>query len=158
MVTDPRNSSVTTDHIVPSADQFEAFVAAIGDPDQPVVMLNLNRYRNQAVYADGRETDGASGHDAYLRYGVVAQQALEAVGARVVWATAASPPMIGCDHDRYDEVLAVWYPNHQAFVELTDFPGYADALVHRDAALEQAMIIPCAAGADGALTVGPVGV
>jgi hypothetical protein len=51
--------------------------------------------------------------------------------------------LIGCDHDAYDEVLAVWYPNRAAFLEMTGIPWCRDALVHHTAALEHASIIAC---------------
>jgi len=40
-------------------------------------------------------------------------------------------------------VLAVWYSNRAAFLEMTGIPWYRDALVHRTAALEHASIIAC---------------
>ena len=83
---------------------------------------------------------------------MVAQQALAAVGAKILWATEASTPLIGCDHDAYDEVLAIWYPSRAAFVELTTFPGYQEALAHREAALAWSSLIPCVGSADATLS------
>jgi hypothetical protein len=31
--------------------------------------------------------------------------------------------VIGCDHDDYDEILAVWYPSHAAFLALPNAEG-----------------------------------
>jgi uncharacterized protein (DUF1330 family) len=139
-------------HTMPSDAQLATYVAPIGDgTDGPVVMLNLNRYRERAAYADGRDTGGRSGREVYLDYGIVAQQGLAAVGAKILWATEASAPLIGCDHDAYDEVLAIWYPSRASFVELTNFPGYQEALVHREAALAWSALVPCAGSADGTL-------
>jgi hypothetical protein len=56
-------------------------------------------------------------------------------------AADAGEVVIGCDHDRYDEIVAVWYPSREAFLGLASYPGYRDALAHRDAALEQAMVV-----------------
>ena len=140
-------------HTMPADAQLAAYVAPIGDgTDAPVVMLNLNKYRERAAYADGRDTGGRSGREVYLDYGVVAQQALAAVGAKILWATEASTPLIGCDHDAYDEVLAIWYPSRAAFVELTNFPGYQEALAHREAALAWSSLIPCVGSADATLS------
>lgn len=140
-------------HTMPEDGQLAAYVAPIGDgSDAPVVMLNLNKYRERAAYADGRDTGGRSGREVYLDYGVVAQQALAAVGAKILWATEASTPLIGCDHDAYDEVLAIWYPSRAAFVELTNFPGYQEALAHREAALAWSSLIPCVGSADATLS------
>lgn len=144
-----------TAHVSPDVDQIRAAFADRGENDGPVVMLNLNRYRDRATYDDGRGDDGrgdVSGREAYLRYGVVAYQAIEHVGGRILWATSAQDVVIGCDHDRYDEVLAVWYPSRAAFLALSTYPGYMEAHVHRDAALEQATLLACAAGTEPVLT------
>ena len=118
----------------------DAQLAAIRShrPDRPIVCLNLNRYRERA---------------AYLRYGVVAVQAIASVGGRILWATEARALAIGCDHDRYEEVVAVWYPSRAAFLRLEEFPGYTDALwLHRRAAIEHASLLVCDAAAEPVLT------
>jgi hypothetical protein len=54
-----------------------------GKDDGPVVMLNLNRYRERADYQDeplgGLSTD-VSGREAYARYGAVAVAVLARLG------------------------------------------------------------------------------
>ena len=137
-----------TSHTFPDEAQLGALAAAAGD-EAPVVMLNLNRYRDLAAYGDERDDAGLTGREAYARYGAVALGAVDALGGRVLWSTeTAGAPVIGCDHDAYDEVVAVWYPSRSAFLALTDQPGYSDALEHRDAALDQAVVIPCSAPAE----------
>jgi uncharacterized protein (DUF1330 family) len=129
------------DHVTPT-DERLAEVAATGAEDgSPVVMLNLNRYRDRAQYAAGAADADVSGREAYLRYGAVAYAAIRSVGGEILWATDAAETVIGCDHDVYDEVVAVWYPSRAAFLALADFPGYMAAHVHRDAAIEQAALI-----------------
>ena len=136
-----------TPHTFPDEAQFAAYARAIEEDDGPVVMLNLNKFRDVAVYEDGRDARGASGRETYLKYGAVAVEAIHALGGEVLWMTDALEPIIGCEHDAYDEVLAVWYPSRSAFLRLTDHPGYTEALAHRDAALERATVIPCAGAA-----------
>ena len=139
-------------HTMPTDDQVVAYASPIAaGTDGPVVMLNLNRYRDVAAYADGRDSGGRSGREVYLEYGIVAQKGLERVGAKVLWATDLTPPIIGCDHDTFDEVLAIWYPSRQAFLDLTSDPAYQEALAHREAALETSALIPCVGEADAAL-------
>ncbi|HRW39269.1 MAG: hypothetical protein KDB04_10940 [Acidimicrobiales bacterium] len=145
-----------TPHTFPDEAQFAAYAEAIEADDGPVVMLNLNKFRDVAVYEDGRDAGGASGRDTYLKYGMVALEAIRWLGGEVLWMTDAIAPIIGCEHDAYDEVLAVWYPSRSAFLRLTDYPGYEDALAHRDAALERAAVLPCAGSADKVLR-GPFG-
>jgi hypothetical protein len=141
-----------TDHVNPDMARIARDFPT--GPDGPVVMLNLNRYRDRARYEpappDGVDGD-VSGREAYLRYGIVAQQAVASIGGAILWATDAQGVVIGCDHDRYDEVLAVWYPSRTAFLRLAEFPGYVDALAHRDAALEQATLLACAGEPEPAL-------
>ncbi len=142
-----------TDHVNPDVARIARDFTTTPH-DGPVVMLNLNRYRDRAQYEAspaGGVDPNVSGREAYLRYGIVAQQALASVGATILWATDAQQVVIGCDHDRYDEVLAVWYPSRDAFLRLAEFPGYVDALAHRDAALEQATLLACAGDVDPVL-------
>ena len=141
-----------TGHTFPTDEVLARLGAVAGtDDDAPVVMLNLNRYRDLASYGDDRDQEGLSGRAAYLRYGIVAKAAIEAGGGKILWATDAGAPVIGCDHDAYDEVVAVWYPSHAAFLALTDHPGYVEALEHRDAAIDQAALIPCVGEAEARL-------
>jgi uncharacterized protein (DUF1330 family) len=130
-----------TEHVTP--DPTHILQAFEGAPDTPVVMLNLNRYREVAAYEPDHAfaARGLSGRAAYLHYGVVAQAAIAHVGGRILWAADAHEVVIGCDHDRYDEVVAVWYPSRAAFLALPSYPGYDAAHVHRDAAVEQATLL-----------------
>ena len=141
-----------TDHVTPTDDRL-AFTAARGaEDDSPVVMLNLNRYRDRAVYPAGMPDADVSGREAYLRYGVVAYAAIQSVRGEILWATDAAETVIGCDHDLYDEVVAVWYPSRTAFLNLAAYPGYMEALAHRDAAIDQATLIATRGDATPALT------
>ncbi|MEP6626012.1 MAG: DUF1330 domain-containing protein [Acidimicrobiia bacterium] len=143
-----------TDHVSPLDERLAAVAAHPHADDQPVVMLNLNRYHHRAQYPAG--TTGVdvdvSGREAYLRYGVVAYGAIQSVGGEILWATDAAETVIGCDHDEYDEVVAVWYPSRHAFLALAAFPGYMEALAHREAAIEQAALIATRGEATPVLT------
>jgi uncharacterized protein (DUF1330 family) len=143
-----------TDHVSPEDDRL-AVVAANGATDPtPVVMLNLNRYHERAQYPEGTvgiDTD-VSGREAYLRYGAVAYLAILSVGGDILWATDAAEVVIGCDHDRYDEVVAVWYPSRSAFLRLAEYPGYMEAHVHREAAIEQAALLATRGESEPTLT------
>lgn len=117
--------------IEPDEQQLKEIAAqAGGAADGPVIMLNLNRYRDR---------------DEYLRYLAVAQGVLERVGGRVHWHADALATVIGDDSDRYDEVIAIWYPSRAAFLELATAPESLAAHHHRVAGLERAALICCAA-------------
>ena len=92
----------------------------------PVVMLNLNKYRDR---------------DQYLQYGIVALAAIESVGGRILWQTEVEQTVIGDERDAYDEAIAVWYPSRSAFLGLMDHPGYLEATEHRVAGIEHATLL-----------------
>jgi uncharacterized protein (DUF1330 family) len=142
--------------IEPSREQLADLVeAAGGESDGPVVMLNLNRYRERAAYdgtPPGELPADVSGQEAYLRYGAVAAEVLGRVGGRILWHSESKRTVVGDDTDRYDEILAVWYPSLEAFAALVGDPGIVAALAHRSAGLERAAIICCDSGAEPVLT------
>ena len=140
-------------HTEPSAAMLTSLSARSGDG--PFVALNLNRYRVRAVYPDGTPDAEVSGRKAYARYGLVAVQAILATGGQVLWSADASDVVIGCDHERYDEVVAVWYPSRAAFLRLEEHPGYREAFeLHRRAAVEHASLLFFRAGPKPELTIG----
>jgi len=131
----------------PRQDQIAAAAAIAGtDADGPLVMLNLNRYRERAEYTSdppgGGSTD-VSGREAYERYGDVALSVLTRLGGEIRWHTMAKMTVIGDDSDIYDEVIAVRYPSAQAFLDLALDADIGVALAHRDAGLERAALIWC---------------
>lgn len=128
-----------TSHIDPTPEQLGAFAGA--DLATPIVMCNLNRYRDRAEYPNPGPGDDLSGREAYLRYGEVALRAMAEVGAQILWMAPAEQVFAGCEHEEYDEVLLVWYPSRAAFLEMLSLDWYREALVHRNAALAQASVI-----------------
>jgi hypothetical protein len=140
-------------HTEPSSTML-ATLAGRAD-DGPFVALNLNRYRVRAVYPDGTPEADVSGRKAYGRYGLVAVPAILATGGQVLWTADATDVVIGCDHERYDEVVAVWYPSRAAFLRLDEYPGYREAFeLHRRAAVEHASLLFFRAGPKPELTIG----
>ena len=136
--------------IEPDQTQLTEIAArAGGDADGPVVMLNLNRYRERAVYEDeppGGGSTEVSGREAYARYGEVAAAVLARLGGRILWYAQAQQTVIGDASDRYDEVIAVWYPSRSAFVALATGEEILAARADRAAGLERAALICCDAG------------
>jgi uncharacterized protein (DUF1330 family) len=131
----------------PTSEQIAALTAIAGsDADGPLVMLNLNRYRDRAAYAGeppGGGSPDVSGREAYERYGQTALAKLSELGGDIVWHAPATLTVIGDDSDRYDEVIAVRYPSAEAFLALALDPEIGTALAHRDAGLERAALIRC---------------
>ena len=141
--------------IEPNEQQLAEIVGRAGsEADAPVVMLNLNRYRERSEY-EGEVPDGlpadVPGQEAYMRYGVVALAVLERVGGKVLWQAESRLTVVGEETDRYDEVVAVWYPSLAAFVALATDPEILAARAHRVAGLERAALICCESGAEPVL-------
>jgi uncharacterized protein (DUF1330 family) len=136
--------------INPDSDQLAEIGELAGAAgDGPVIMLNLNRYRARAAYdAEPRDRvdPDVTGREAYERYAVVALPTLERVGGRVLWHAASPGTVIGDGSDRYDEIIAVFYPSLQAFLALALDPAILAAISHRSAGLERAALIRCEAG------------
>jgi uncharacterized protein (DUF1330 family) len=135
----------------PTSEQIAALGAIAGtDADGPLVMLNLNRYRDRAAYAadpPGGESPDVSGREAYERYGHTALAKLAELGGEIVWHAQATMTVIGDGSDACDEVIAVRYPSAAAFLALALDPEIGAALAHRDAGLERAALIRCDDGA-----------
>ncbi len=101
---------MTSQHIARVPSENDAINAIAGSShDAPVLMLNLNRYTIAAAYPDGEE---------YLTYLAKIEESVGRVGGKVLWRTPVSGQPVGCEHDGVDEILAVWYPSHSAFLRL----------------------------------------
>lgn len=74
--------------INPTREQIAAVASTAGtDADGPLVMLNLNRYREHARYlADppGSASPDVSGREAYERYGAKALEVLTRLGGEIL--------------------------------------------------------------------------
>ena len=106
------------------------------DPDVPVVMVNLVKFRAHSLDGDG------SGWDAYSRYGAQTTPLLRARGGKVLWAGAAQATAFGAEADGdWDWVVLVWYPTPDAFVEMLTSDEYAITNIHRENGVDRHVII-----------------
>ncbi len=108
--------------------------------DQPVVMLNLLKFREHANYEGQRE--GVSGREAYQEYGRGAIHCIKAVGGDLVWSGAPTGVLIGPEYEQWDEVLLVRYPSLDAFLKMIESPEYKRIVHHRTAAIDDSRLIP----------------
>jgi|SRR5581483_12105460 len=120
--------------IFPTESQI-AELQAMPD-DEPVVMLNLLRFKDRASAPD----EGLSGQEAYERYGQEAAPYIAKVGARLLNAAITRQVVIGPE-DEWHMALLVEYPSARRFLEMASDPGYLEAHVHRDAALADSRLI-----------------
>ena len=85
-------------------------------------MANLIRYRDKAVYADGRETD-LSGREANALYAPI--DFLAAIGARIVYASEALE-----SDGVWDDIAIVEYPCPLAFFAMSSEPEFKARALH----------------------------
>jgi uncharacterized protein (DUF1330 family) len=123
--------------ITPTQSQIQALMEL--DTDKPVVMLNLLRFKERA---DGVGA-GASGLEAYERYGRETAPFLAGVGGRVLQAVEARQMVIGPEALEWHMALLVEYPSPARFLEMATNPDYLLVHEHREAALEDSRLIAC---------------
>jgi len=113
---------------------------AAGD-DGPVWMVNLMRYRDRAVYADGRDHDltGRQADDRYAPFGP-----FRTVGAELVFLSDVDQQLVGDDQE-WDRIAVVRYPTRRAFLDMQELPEYVDLHEHKDAGMASTFVICCTA-------------
>ena len=111
-------------------------------PDQPVVMLNLLRFRDQAEYADTDQAEPCSGREAYKRYSQTSLQTIVAVGGRLIFGGKAYEALSGPQGERWHQAFLVQYPSPAAFRAMMAMPQYQACVHHRTAALADSRLIP----------------
>ena len=111
-------------------------------PEGSLYMLNLLKFREKAVYADGRETD-LSGRDAYMTYGAGVQKIIHGMGGEFVFGGTANVLLIGDGELEWDSVALVRYPSLDQFTSMVESEAYQAIHVHRDAGLDHQLLINC---------------
>ena len=125
-----------SNHVDPERGQFDAFKAL--PRDEPIMMLNLLRFRETAAYEDGREATGA---EAYAAYGKESGPVFRRVGGEIIWRGKPDVVVIGPKNEHWDEIFVARYPTASAFLEMVTDPEYRVAVKHRQAAVEDSRLI-----------------
>ena len=125
-----------SNYIDPERDQFEAFKAL--PRDEPIMMINLLRFRERAAYEDGREATGA---EAYEAYGRDSAPVFHRVGGEIIWRGRPQVMLIGPEDKRWDLIFIARYPTAGAFLEMVTEPQYQEAVKHRQAAVLDSRLI-----------------
>lgn len=127
-----------------------AELATVLPAGQPVTMLNLLRFRDEAQYAAGEDDAPCSGREAYYgRYAPVATELVMARGGKVVWAGRVAGHTVCPDDERWDDVLIVQYPDAATIAGMFNDPAYQAIVKHRTAAVEDSRLIPMSEGGVG---------
>lgn len=113
---------------------------ATADPSEPVVLLNLLRFRERA--GDGVGVDGLSGEEAFQRYGQLNHERDVQYEAEILWMGLPQRSLIG-DED-WDLAILVHYPSRRHVLEKLADPDYLANARVRDAALADSRLIEIA--------------
>lgn len=116
--------------IAPKPAQIHEFLAVEG----PVAMVNLLKYRKQAVYEDGRETD-LTGRQAYGLYATEMKKLVEASGGRFIFTAEVASLLLGDVEELWDQVGIVEYSSSKALLTIASSPEFQAIEVHRVAGL-----------------------
>lgn len=112
----------------PQADDLAAFLE--GDPDEPVVMLNLLRF------AEG-------GRELYRQYSrAFAETFAPRYGVQVIYAGDGDTALVADDGQAWDAVLVVSYPSRRTFGQMVADPEYRQITQLRSRALQEAVLQP----------------
>ena len=117
--------------INPTGAGLKAFLQAA--PDEPVVMLNLLRFR----------PDG--GQASYQEYLAIFGRYAAEVGAEVLYYGEGDQALVAEPGQDWDAVLLVRYPTRRAFSDMVRNPAYQEGTHLRDDALIEAVLQPTVA-------------
>ena len=129
----------------PDEERLRSFLKQTGSPE-PLVMINLLRFRETAEYRADFDAEPCSGREAYERYGALVVEHLERVGGRVIWAGKVFASVIAPASEAWDEAFLVEYPSRAAFVKMITSPEYRAIVPHRSAALMDSRLMAAQPG------------
>ena len=118
--------------VVPNQEQMRGFLEP--GHDGPIYMLNLLKFKEQAEYQDGRDTD-LSGAEAYGIYATEVAEHLAKVGGALMLSARVERLMLGEVEELWDSVGIAMYPSRKAMMEMMSAPDYQASAVHRSAGL-----------------------
>ena len=109
---------------------------------QPIVMLNLLKFRGVTNYAEHSAHEDCSGRDAYSgRYLKNAVQKIEEIGGAVIYDGDVCVEVIGENVDDWHRIIIVKYPSIADFMAMVSTDEYQALRVHRAAALDDSRLL-----------------
>ena len=127
-------------HLEITEDNLAAMGVFAESNEEPIVMVNLMQFRPHAEYEDPALND-CTGLQAFARYTSGSAEVRKEVGAKLVWSGRAIQMPIGPSEKTWDMVALVRYPSTRAYLNMKATKAYADARVHRIAALYDSRMI-----------------
>ena len=124
--------------IYPTAGGIQAL--ARDSSSAKIAMLNLLKFREKAVYKDGR-ADNITGREAYQRYSNAMTKIVEREGGRILFTGRIAGLVIGEVEGVWDVAAIMEYPSRAAFQRIVTLPEVQEISVHREAGLEGQLLI-----------------
>ena len=121
--------------LYPTEEQIQTLLA--GPADQPVVMVNLLRFKAAA----DTPNEGLSGEEAYRRYAAPMIAFVTSKGGRLIWSGRVDSQVIGDGGESFQIIALVEYPSRQVFIEIAADPHFQEISVHRSSGLEGQWLI-----------------
>ena len=119
--------------VTPNEEQISGFLE---NPEiGPISMVNLLKFKDKALYEDGRDTD-LTGEEAYRLYAAEVINLVEKYGGEFLFAGKVNRLMLGEVEEMWDSIAIAKYPNRKAMFDMTMDPEYQKIHVHRDAGLK----------------------
>ena len=109
------------------------------DPDVPIVMLNLIRFRDTAL--EGYGCDGMTGEEAYAEYGRRLRALAADFPGSPFWVGNAGRTYIGPEDEHWDMVLCVEYESVTIFRDMLASDPYQQAATARTAAVADSRLV-----------------
>ncbi len=125
-------------------DENQISVARKQNPNEPILVYNLNKNKKIAQYAaEHPSTPSCSGEDAYERYSKIAGPLLLRRGAFPVYGGKPIGFIYGQKNMLYDtwsKFILVHYPQRRNLLSMIESAEYKSSQYHRDAGLERVAI------------------
>lgn len=118
-------------------DQESLKQVALDNPDAPVYILNLLKFREKA--AEGFGVDGLSGEEAFHVYSKKFYVLNEQLGGEAIWMGPAGVTFVGSE--QWHLIVLARYPDRQKLVDFMAGESYAEIADIRAAALEDSRMI-----------------
>jgi uncharacterized protein (DUF1330 family) len=134
----PEDAMKVENALYPDGARVMALMSDVSD--EPIVMLNLLRFRSKAAYDDGRETS-LTGLEAYQLYAGSMQTLVESQGGKFIFGGRIAGMVIGEVEQMWDICALIEYPSAASFAKIATSPEVREIGVHRAAGLEGQLLI-----------------
>ncbi|MGE3076138.1 MAG: hypothetical protein AB7N24_09675 [Dehalococcoidia bacterium] len=126
-------------YAAPDFEYLARMAATAPEADGPVYMVNLMKYREVADYGDGK-LSSRSGREADNLYAPT--DVLRDLGAEIVFVADVEEQILG-ESPKWDRIGIVKYPTRRAFLEMQQRPDFQAKHVHKEAGMEQTIVMSC---------------